>query len=245
MKRRNYKRIILSGAIFILLTMISREFLTNIGFLDTLTVYQITESIPKGQKLDMKNMRKVTINREFVPHDAVLDIDKLRNGVVSDTLFKGDIITESRLHSNEFVQTQLSGVIQKGMRAISIPVDPIVGVSNLIAIGDRVDIVNVTESSTQNAPSTAHVSNFKEKKASIVLEAIEVIALDSKIPSSKSHYGDAYNTVTILVSPEDAIKVALALEIGTIKLILRNSFDDIKKQIPSILTADIIEQRGV
>jgi pilus assembly protein CpaB len=115
----------------------------------------------------------------------------------------------------------LAAVLRPGTRAISIGVDVVTGASGLIWPGDEVDLIltqNLQQQRGQNEPGRRVVGET-------ILSAVRVIAVDQQI----SHTGTdntaarvVARTVTLEVSPDQAERVAVAMQLGRISLVVRS-----------------------
>ncbi len=115
----------------------------------------------------------------------------------------------------------LAAVLRPGTRAISIGVDVVTGASGLIWPGDEVDLIL-----TQNLPQQPGTeSPGRRVVGETILAAVRVIAVDQQISHSG---GDATagrvvaRTVTLEVTPEQAERVAVAMQLGRISLVVRS-----------------------
>lgn len=109
----------------------------------------------------------------------------------------------------------LSMLVPEGMRAVSVPVDDVVAVAGWVRPGTRVDVIVTLDRQGSQG----------EQMTQIVLQNVEVLGADRVIAQDEE--GEAVETefVTLLVSPEDAEKVALAKNNGRLHLALRNNLD--------------------
>jgi pilus assembly protein CpaB len=116
----------------------------------------------------------------------------------------------------------LAAVLTPGMRAISVPVTVISGVSGLISPGDRVDLVL-----SYGVPSPAGPKNddagktYEHKAAQTVLQDLRVIAIDQQLDVKLGEAVVAH-TATFEVTPKQGEIIALASEIGKVSLTLRS-----------------------
>ena len=112
----------------------------------------------------------------------------------------------------------LSPAIPAGMRAISVRVNDVIGVAGFIVPGSRVDVVvtirRPNDSMTRTAASNVQVLTAGTRK-------------DQENPgASTKRPGDSGDTVvTLMVTPRDAERIALAQSEGQIMLVLRNPLD--------------------
>lgn len=108
----------------------------------------------------------------------------------------------------------LAPTIATGMRAISIKVNEVIGVAGFVVPGTRVDVV-VTIGRQDDSISRVVVSNAQVLTAGTKYDQEQ--AKDGKpVPST---------VVTLLVTPPDAERIALASTQGSIMLALRNPLD--------------------
>ena len=100
------------------------------------------------------------------------------------------------------------------MRALSVKVNDVIGVAGFTVPGARVDVVVVIKD-RDNSMARAVVSNLQVLTAGTKYD-IEQAKDGKPMPS---------NVVTLLVSPDDAERIALAQTEGAITLVLRNPLD--------------------
>jgi pilus assembly protein CpaB len=100
------------------------------------------------------------------------------------------------------------------MRAISVKVDEVVGVAGFAAPGARVDLV-------------ATVNSQQTSESRVVVTNVQVLAAGTKFDQDQARDGRPVPTsvVTLLVTPQDAERIALASTVGRITLTLRNPMD--------------------
>lgn len=109
----------------------------------------------------------------------------------------------------------LGVLIDEGMRALSIPVDQIVGVAGFVLPSSRVDVLLTLQQAQQgNEPVTR-----------IIMQNVKALAAGQTIQQDKEGKPLPVGVVTFLVSPEQAETLALASQQGRIQLALRNTMD--------------------
>jgi pilus assembly protein CpaB len=114
----------------------------------------------------------------------------------------------------------LTTVIPEGMRALSIQVNSIIGVSGFIQPGSRVDLIL-----TAIPPKDVKGSKNDEMGAKIILENLEVLAAGQNVQRDVEGKPQTVQDVTLLLTPDQAQRVALATGDGRIQLALRNPMD--------------------
>ena len=141
----------------------------------------------------------------------------------------------------------LAAVLHKGMRAVSIPVTEITGVSGLVMPGDRVDILLTYSVAGDliNAGREIHASET-------VVRNLRVLALDQRLESGQPLVDKAAQgatieappvakTVTLEVSPQQAEIITLAKTLGDLSLAL-NSVSDGGDDVAADARPDAEEQ---
>jgi pilus assembly protein CpaB len=110
----------------------------------------------------------------------------------------------------------LSPAIPAGMRAMAVRVDEVIGVAGYLDTGTRVDLV-VT------------IRNREESTSRTVVSNVQVLSAGTRYEQERARTGNeapsAAAVVTLLVSPQDAERIALAQAEGQIMLVLRNPLD--------------------
>lgn len=112
----------------------------------------------------------------------------------------------------------LSGVIRPGLRAASIRVDDTTGVAGFVLPGDFVDVL-VTRPDGADLTATG-------KRTDVILEGVRVLAVD-QVSSDQKNDPVIAKAATVEVSPDQAQKIALASQVGTLSLALRGVADPI------------------
>jgi pilus assembly protein CpaB len=108
----------------------------------------------------------------------------------------------------------LPAVIPKGMRAVSVAVNDVIGVAGFVQPGTVVDVLvtGAAEGSTGRVTRT-------------FLENIRVLAAGQKIEQDDQGKPQTVPVITLLVTPAEANELALASAQGRIQLALRNAVD--------------------
>jgi pilus assembly protein CpaB len=121
----------------------------------------------------------------------------------------------------------LPSMIPPGMRAVSVRVNDVVSVAGFVQPGTRVDVL-ATGNGTGN-----------DRQTTTVLENVAVIAVGKSLDRNASADGQTAPVITLLVSPDDAQKLALVSQEGRIQLSLRNPLDTKKGGIGATRTSSL------
>jgi pilus assembly protein CpaB len=174
-------------------------------------------AIPLGTKIIPEQVMVVQFPPESTPDGAFESVDKLTGRVAVMNIAPREPITEARL-APEGTAGGLSAVIPEGYRAMTVKVDDVVGISGFIMPGTLVDIVVVID--------PAEKAGMQDPISKIVLQNIKVLANGQNIDKPESEReANSVKAVTLLVTPEQAEKLALAASEGKLQLVMRNSID--------------------
>jgi pilus assembly protein CpaB len=110
--------------------------------------------------------------------------------------------------------TGLSVKIPEGMRAASVRCDEIVGVAGFLLPGSHVDVLVTFRGEVPSSSATQ-----------IVLQDVDVLTVDQKTDQEPGGKPEKAGVVTLLLKPDDAEKLVLASNQGSIHFVLRNGAD--------------------
>ena len=121
----------------------------------------------------------------------------------------------------------ITAKIPDGMRATSVRSDEVVGVAGFLFPGSHVDVL-----------VTYHPLNSVSPATQIVLQDVEVLTAGQNIQPDPQGKPVNVSVVTLLLTPQDAERVVLAANQGTIHFVLRNGSDrGLVKPVPVELSA--------
>lgn len=131
----------------------------------------------------------------------------------------------------------LAYAIEPGMRAITIYVSNITGLSNMIVPNNHVDIIG------QYAVKVMQ-PNGEEKDidyAVMLLENVKVLAVDgNKTEQEKSASETAYTSITLQVTPLQAMETSMSEFKGELRAILRSPLDEGTTLLPALTIDKIV-----
>lgn len=198
------------------------------------------EPIAKNQRVTKEMLETRDLSADSVHPEAVRKMEDIIGDYALVDMKKGEILFASRF-TNQFKETELvTRKIQEGSRAVSIEVNYVESVSNLIEPEDHVDVVFSQKTGTSgSSPSVA---------TQVLLQNVRVLAVgdritpeDEKSTSGKTETKSTdttasttattsgnqtkYVSVTLELKPEDAVKIINCDEKGDLKLILRSTVE--------------------
>lgn len=188
-----------------------------------------TTDLTYGTVLRAEHLQVAFFPEESVPAGAIASPDSLLGQTTKVFVSEREPILATKLTT---VGGGLSIRIPKSMRATSMNVNVVSGVSGFVLPGDRVDVVLI-------------IDRYGKKNEAIsrtILQDVEVLAAGQKT----KHKGDdpvKVQSVTLLVDPEGAEKLALAVHEGKLHLVLRNPGDRDLAEGHSMTTSDILAER--
>ncbi len=128
----------------------------------------------------------------------------------------------------------MSALIGEGMRAYTIGVTEVAGGGGHVLPGDRVDVVVTREISAATPMDGGHGKLVSE----VVIQNVRVLGMDLNIDPNSTHPTVA-RTASLEVGVEDAERLALAAQAGTLSLALRRTGAAEIKAVRPMLTADL------
>jgi pilus assembly protein CpaB len=123
-------------------------------------------------------------------------------------------VLESKLAPKE-AGAGLTTVIPDGMRAVSVQVNDVIGVAGFVLPGSHVDVIVI------GSPEKGGGSDVSK----LFLENVQVLAAGTNVQQDANGQPMKVNVVTLLVTPDDAEKLALSTVDSRIQLALRNPLD--------------------
>jgi pilus assembly protein CpaB len=188
---------------------------TPAGALPTNPVVVAAADIDIGAELTRDDVKVIQWPSNALPQGVIADPkDVIGRGVVLP-IIQNEPILPMKLASKD-AGSGLPPVIPPGLRAVSVRVNEVIGVSGYVVPGTRVDVV-VTLSATQNQ---------QDMTSKVILTDGQVLAAGTKMErDTEKGKPMPVNVVTLLVNPDEAERLTLAATEGKIQLALRNPLD--------------------
>ncbi|WP_137700744.1 Flp pilus assembly protein CpaB [Marimonas lutisalis] len=178
------------------------------------TLVVAAEGLTFGERLTPVKLREIEWAGAIRPEGS---FEKISDLVVDDTeenarfalanMATGEPILASRI-TLPGVRAKLSTQLTPGMKAISIRVNDVLGVAGFVLPGDRVDVL-LTRGGRENS------------YVDVLLQGVKVLAID-QIADDRKDKPSVVRTVTFEVNTQEAQKLVLAANVGTLSLALRN-----------------------
>lgn len=187
--------------------------------------------------LQSDHIQMVPWPEALVGPDAIRDPAAVVGRVLTNRMVKGQLILDSMLATRESGKG-LAALIPPTMRAVAVAVDDVVGVAGFIHPEDRVDVIATLAAGRRDQPETM---------SKVILQNIEVLTVGKEIEVKDSARNKPMpvTVATLLVSPEDSEKLALAANQGKLLLSLRGRSDRERPATPGMVASILLgEARG-
>jgi pilus assembly protein CpaB len=183
---------------------------------DLVSVVAAAHDLAIGKRIQADDLKLITLDRKDLPKGAFLKTADVVDRAVATPMMAGELLLNGKLAAKGSGEG-LTALIEPGMRAVSVQVNEISGVSGFIQPGTRVDVLFTRVFSNGDAATTTILQNAK------------VIAYGRQLdPAAKLDPRDTTRTTvaTLLVTQDQAQRLVLAEQRGRIQLVLRNALDD-------------------
>jgi pilus assembly protein CpaB len=169
---------------------------------------------------------------------AAHSVEEVVGYVTESAILAGEELLPSKLKQFGETDSGLSYVVPEGMRAVTVAVDEVSGVAGFLQRGDYVDVISYT--TTTYVPAKAPVVAEGEEPTAdqlpqtlsttlVAAQNVRVAAVGMSLASAPTTVDGetetGYNSVTLLLTPEDTMRVVQGAKSGAIVLILRASGD--------------------
>ncbi len=193
------------------------------------TIVVAAVPLPLGTRLEPQFLREIPwpagdpVPGMFARAENCLDRALITSVVENEPIIEGKLAPKE-------AGAGLAATIPEGMRALSVRVDEVVGVAGFVLPGTMVDVL-VTGSAEGRGSADAVTRT--------ILENIRVLTSGQKIEQDEEGKPQKVSVVTLQVTPEEAVKLAMASTEGRIQLALRNTIDTARADPPVINRASL------
>jgi pilus assembly protein CpaB len=178
----------------------------------TVRVLVAKQALSYGATIQPGNLQWVEWPKSAIPTGAFTSIEDLlgakgdQKRIVLRAIDPGEPLLASKI-TKAGESPRMSMNLGAGMRAVSISIDAVSGVSGFVSAGDRVDILMTRSLDGQLV-------------SSVILQDVTVIAVDQR-QNSEGASPRLGQTVTVEVDTVKAQRLSLAQQVGQLSLILR------------------------
>ena len=234
----NQNRMIVGLAIalvvaFVLSTFVYKQFqkASTAKPVDTEHVVVAASALPLGTRVDASNLKLIAWPAGQSVAGIFTSIDQAANRALITPVAANEMILDAKLAPKE-AGAGLPAVIPQGMRAMSVAVNDVIGVAGFVTPGTMVDVLVTGKLVGPNRGEEDTITRT-------ILENIRVLAAGQKIEQDREGKPQTVPVITLLVSPEDAARLAMASTQGKIQLALRNTIDSKRVEPAAVLEANL------
>ncbi len=153
--------------------------------------------------------------------------------VTAVPLSPGEPILESKL-APKGVIPGLTALLSPDKRAMTVKVDEASGVAGFLNPDNRVDVVVTVDKGDFN----------KNPISKVVLQNLRVLGTGQRIEKKLGEKPQVVPTVTLEVTPEEGVRLALAVQEGKIFLILRHQQDEMLVKAAAVRASTLLGNPG-
>ena len=209
----------ISVLVGIAVTALAVGWVSNKGAIASNKVVVAVMDIELGSRLNSQMLTTIDWPSGSLPQGAFADLKELQDRVVKTSIQRGEALLNAKL-APLGTQGGLSAVIADGKRAMTVRVNDVVGVAGFALPGNYVDVMV----NAQQDKAGGKGNEEQQQISKTVLEHVLVLAVAQEAGRDDTK-PKVVNAVTLELTLEDAEKLDLARNVGTLSLVLRNQTD--------------------
>ena len=218
--------------------------------------------IPAFTPITNEMVTKMDIPQGYAHPLAAHSVEEVVGYVTESAIIQGEEILPSKLKQLGQTDSGLSYIVPEGMRAVTVAVDEVSGVAGFIQRGYYVDVITYTSTSyqmpdaqqqeadgatttgekTENGPA----NNPSQGTTVVAAQNVCVAAVGTSLSSGGTVNADGtavtYSSVTLFLTPEDAMRVVQGARSGYIVLVMRASGDHDSNLQDPIVNDSLLEK---
>jgi len=206
---------------------------------DTETIFVALEDISMGEVVTPQHLRLEQWPKDKIPPTALTRIEDVEGRRTKTRLYAGEPVLDNKLYDKGATDAGAGILIPPGYRAVPVKVDLETGGSNMIRPGDRVDVLLFV--------SACPAKGLAKTTMKTILQDIKVFAVNNVVNVDSDGEADGgrmlkASTISLLLTPDQAQQVALATELGKIRLVLRSPEDDTIAEVAPTGPGDVLDE---
>jgi pilus assembly protein CpaB len=235
--RRPTFRTILFFAVFVGLVAVLGAFkalqMTGLGAgISTQRIVVASREIPEGAVIDRLAVTAAAWPRATVPPGAFSSIDSVVGRITRVAVFSGDPIVPARL-APAGSGPGLEVKIAAGKRAMGVRINDVAGISGLIQPNSRVDVLVTLRTDA---------AGQQRQVAKVFMENMRVLSVGRQLERDGDGEPIDATTATLEVTPDEAERLAVAMNQGSIQLVLRGYGDPSNVATSGASSTDVLAQ---
>src|SRR5687768_8171859 len=187
-----------------------------------------SRDIAEGSTIDRIALTTVQWPVQTAPMGAYSSTDSVAGRVTRVAVFNGEAIVPGRL-APVGSGPGLELKIPPGQRAMAVRINDVAGISGLLQPNSRVDVL-----------VTIREDNSERQVAKLFMSNMLVLSVGTEV--QRDNQGKPINatTVTLAVTPEEAERLAIAMNTGAIQLVLRGYGDPDSVRTKGANSSDVL-----
>jgi pilus assembly protein CpaB len=171
--------------------------------------------LPLGSRIEAQEVKMTRWSADSIPDGSYTDPRQVIGSYVKNSLVANEPIVQSKLFTGDKTAGVMPLLIPFGMRAVSVPVDEVSDIAGFVLPHTRVDVLVAMDSG----------GGAEKAFSKVVLQNVEVLAVAQEVEQKKDE-PTVVKVVTLLVSPQESERLALASRAGSLRLAMRNYNDN-------------------
>lgn len=186
-----------------------------------------------GDRIKDEHLSEITWPKASVPKGAFNSVRQVLDGKRPRVALRRIEINEPLLKSKISGfggRATLSAVLKADRRAITIRVNDVTGVAGFLLPGDRVDIL------------MSRKSKKSARRTSVLLQDIRILGV-GQLASERHDKPVVVRTITVEATPNEAQKLVLAQQVGTLSMVLRPVTERTLVRLRPVTITDLTEDQ--
>jgi pilus assembly protein CpaB len=186
--------------------------------------------IPEGASITREQVGTVTVALSIAPVGAFATVDSVVGRVARVAIFNGETVVPGRL-APAGTGPGIELKIPNGKRAMAVRINDVAGISGLIQPNSRVDVLVTLADQATN-----------KQVAKLFMENMQVLSVGTEIQRDVAGKPNTATTATLAVTPDEAERLAIAMNTGSIQLVLRGYGDPAAVTTAGANSSDVLSQ---
>ena len=186
--------------------------------------------IQEGMAIDRIALQVAQWPVQTVPVGAFSSIDSVVGRVPRVAIYNGEPIVPGRLAPSG-TGPGLEVKIPPGQRAMAVRINDVAGISGLLQPNSRVDVL-----------VTIKEVNSEKQVAKLFMSNMLVLSVGTEVQRDTQGKPINATTVTLAVTPDEAERLAIAMNTGSIQLVLRGYGDPDSVRTKGATSGDVLTQ---
>ena len=195
------------------------------------SVVVAAQDMPEGTRIERLSLSVNSWPLSTVPPGAFAEPDSLIGRVTRVAVFKGEPIVPGRL-APPGTGPGLEVKITPGKRAMAVKINDVIGLAGLIQPNSRVDVlVTLKEEGSTD-----------KQRAKLFMNDVRVLSVGTQVERGEDGKAISATTAALEVTPAEAERLAVAMNQGSIQLVLRGYGDPDSVKTAGATSNDVLGQ---